>query len=177
MTTTDLETRLTAAEDRLALIDIEGAYGRLYDSRAAEAWAGLFTEDGVYQGRQLPGMAPSNLVQGRAALAAFCTSEPLSGMHFMHVPHLVIHGDSATGRVHFQFQATHTDDHRRQQSRSVTGYYDVRYVRTAEGWRIARRVTTYLESMHRTVHPYESVPFDLDEPLPDGAFRDARAGA
>ena len=172
-----LEQRLRAAEDRLELLDLEGAYGRAYDSRQGEVWSALFVEDGIYQGRQLAGMAAQNFVQGRTALARFCEREPLSGIHMMHMPQLTIDGDEARGRVHFQFQATGVDDHGRSLARAVTGYYDVAYTRTAEGWRIRRRVTTYLESTQRTVYRYEPTPADLDASPPAaaaGGYQDSR---
>lgn len=150
---TTTEERLRAVEDRLAILDLEGAYGHAYDSKRGTDWAALFTEDGVYQGRRLAGMPAQNLVRGRENLARFCESEPLSG-----------------------FEASGTDEHGRTLSRAVTGYYDIAYVRTAEGWRIRRRATTYLESAQRTVYRYEPTPFGLDEPVeqPD-ALQDARA--
>lgn len=176
MTDDTTEQRLRAVEDRLAILDLEGAYGHAYDSKRGAVWAALFTEDGIYQGRRLPGMPAQNLVQGRENLARFCESEPLSGIHSMHAPHITLDGDAATARVHFRFQASGTDEHGRTLSRAVTGYYDIAYVRTVEGWRIRRRVTTYLESAQRTVYRYEPTPFDLDEPVerPD-ALHDARA--
>lgn len=169
-----LERRLRAAEDRLELLDLEGAYGRLYDSRQGRAWAALFIEDGIYQGRQLAGMPAQNFVQGREALASFCEGEPLSGIHMMHLPQLTVDGEEARGRVHFQFQASGVDEHGRSLSRSVTGYYDVAYTRTAEGWRIRRRVTTYLESAQRTVYRYEPTPADLDALAETTGYQDSR---
>ncbi len=159
--TLDIEQRLEAAEDRLALLDLEGEYGFLYDSRQSGPWSELFTEDGIYQGRQLVGMAAQNLVEGRSNLADFCENEPLSGMHFLHVPHFTLAGDTAVGRVHFKFEGSGTNEYGRSQARSVSGYYDTAYVRTPAGWRIRRRITTYLESSQTTTYPYEPTPADL----------------
>lgn len=167
----NLEQRLGVAEDRLALLDLEGAYGHLYDSRQSDLWAALFTEDGIYEGRQLAGMASQNLVQGRENLTGFCQKEPLSGMHTMHAPHITLDGDEATGRVHFQFQASAVDEYGRTQSRAVTGYYDIAYLRTSTGWRIRRRVTTYLEATHVMTYPYESAPADLNQ-VPEAEAKD-----
>lgn len=169
------EQRMRATEDRLALLDLEGAYGHAYDSKQGEVWAALFTEDGIYQGRRLTGMPEQNFVQGRDALARFCASQPLSGIHTMHAPHLTLDGDRATGRIHFQFQAAGVDEHGRTQSRAVTGYYDVAYVRTPDGWRIRRRSTTYVKLIQRIAYGYEPTPFDLDEPVAAGAYQDQRS--
>lgn len=170
----EVSARIGRIEDRVALLNLEGLYARLYDSRDARAWALLFTEDGIYQGRRLSNMPEQNFVQGRDALMRFCESEPASGIHSMHVPELVIRDSDAIGRIHFQFSGSYTDVDSRHHSRSVTGYYDVRYVKSASGWLIARRVTTYLESTQRTVYPYESAPFDLMEPVANNAGHDAR---
>lgn len=172
-----IEERLRAVEDRLALLDLEGAYGRLYDAKQGDEWASLFVEDGIYQGRRLEGMPAQNFVRGRTDLARFCSDEPLSGLHMMHVPQITIDGDEATGRIHFQFQAQGVDEHSRVLARAVTGYYDVAYVRTPAGWRIRRRVTTYLEATQRTVYRYEATPADLEEPVrPDSEdYQDRRA--
>lgn len=176
-TPANLEERLRVAEDRLELLDLEGAYGRTYDAKEGQAWAALFVEDGVYQGRRLDGMPAQNFIRGRESLARFCAGEPLSGIHMMHAPQITLHGDEAMGRIHFQFQASGVDEHGRLQSRAVTGYYDVAYARTVEGWRIKRRVTTYLEASHRTVYRYEPTPADLQGPL-DGVsvgYQDSRS--
>jgi ketosteroid isomerase-like protein len=174
----DVEQRLREVEDRLALIDIEGMYGRFYDSQDGARWAGLFTEDGVYEGRQLEGMPPQNLIRGRANLARFADAQPSSGMHSMHAPHLVVDGDRATGRIHFQFQSMGVDEHGRTSFREVTGFYDAGYVRTPEGWRIQRRVTNYLEIVTRTTFRYEPEAADVWAPLPpeaaDADYQDAR---
>lgn len=172
--TSEVYARLRRTEDRLELLDLEGEYSRTYDAKQGERWAALFTEDGVYQGRQLPGMPEQNLVQGRENLARFCEKEPLSGMHMMHAPQITLHGDEAVGRVHFQFEASAVDEHGRTHSRAVGGYYDTAYVRTAEGWRIRRRVTTYLETNHRTVYPYEPEPADLSPVEGRVAYEDQR---
>lgn len=172
----DLTARLLVAEDRLSLLNIEGAYGRAYDSKADEGrlWASLFTEDGIYQARQLPGMSTQNFAQGRENLAKFCVAEPLSGIHFMHAPFLTIDGDQATGRIHYQFQASTVDQYARTQSRWTSGYYDVLYVRTESGWLIKRRITTYLQINHQIVFPYEPTPADLFNIDRDVSYDDQR---
>lgn len=174
MDTDNLRTRVEALEVRDDLLNIEGQYARFYDSRDAHSWASLFTEDGIYQGRQLAGMPTQNFVSGRSALAEFCQTEPATGIHSMHVPHFVTEEDSATARVHFQFDGGHTDDHGRQHSRAITGYYDVRYAKVDGRWLIAHRVTTYIETVHRIRHPYERTPFDFSAALPEHDENDAR---
>jgi SnoaL-like domain len=135
----ELSARLRAVEDRLALIELEGAYARAFDSHDGVAWAALFTDDGVYQSRDA---TPGNgtYVAGRAKLAKFCTNAPFSGIHYLHLPQLSIDGDVATGRVHLEFVAAFNDDG--APMTRFLGYYDVRYVRAGDGWLIERRITT-----------------------------------
>src|SRR4051812_30418059 len=97
MTNEELEARLLAVEDRLAILELEGVYARAFDSRDGAGWAALFTDDGIYQGRLLPGMNAAEVpyVQGRAALETFCTEAPFSGIHLMNVPQITFDGDRA----------------------------------------------------------------------------------
>ncbi|GAC1323450.1 MAG: hypothetical protein NVSMB13_03350 [Mycobacteriales bacterium] len=174
----DIEARLLAVEDRLALLDLEGAYGPAYDARAGDAWAALFTEDGAYEGRQLAGMPLGNRIKGRANLARFCQEQPSSGVHTMHAPHLRLDGDRATGRVHFQFQSVAVDEHSRTHVRQSMGYYDVAYARTAQGWRMQRRITTLFEVVQRTTFGYEATAADPWAPADASAeddYRDRRS--
>lgn len=172
----EIEKRLVLAEDRLAIFELEGAYGPTYDGKQAEAWAALFTEDGVYRGRQLEGMPEQNLVQGREDLIRFCNEQQLNGTHFMHLPHIVLDGDTATARVHHQYQGADVDGCGRVQLRSVTGYYDVLYARTSGGWRIRHRITNYLEAGRSSFYPYEETAGDFDSAGFQGiSYRDRRS--
>lgn len=134
------ERRLREVEDRLAILDLEGRYARAFDSRDGEAWAALFTEDGVYQGRGYPPDSPGRPT-GRAQLAAYCSDAAYDGLHLLHVPEIVIDGDEARSRVHLEFRATIRDDGR---PIDMSGYYDVRYRRVDGDWLIAHRITTTL---------------------------------
>lgn len=153
----DLSRRLRVAEDQLALLAIEGVYGYLYDSRQGEAWAELFTDDGVYEGRRWATVPASrqSFTQGRGALADLCEHDSLSGAHFMNLPHFIIDGDSATARIHFQIHTQGKDEFDRYHAWAVNGYYDAAYLRTDVGWKIKRRITTYLEAVQRTLYGYE----------------------
>lgn len=139
----DLVRRLAAAEDRLAIAELEAAYAASFDGREGARWASLFTEDGSYESRggPAPGDVPPTLVRGTAALAAFCDEAAFSGIHLLCAPELRIDGDRATARVHFTFYSL-TEEPATPASSTVVGYYDVAYRRCSDGWRIERRVTT-----------------------------------
>ena len=150
MSNDDLAQRLTEVEDRLALIELEGAYARAFDSRDGDAWAALFTPDGIYQAR---GATPEagNFVEGHDELARFCTNAPFDGIHLLHLPQLTISGDTATSRVHLQFIG---EFHSGTRGMRMIGYYDVRYRRTDAGWRIAHRVTSTMFGTTSSNDPY-----------------------
>jgi hypothetical protein len=139
-----IRSRLAAAEDRLAIMELEGAYAAAFDARHGALWASLFTEDGCYESRDGPAPAgqPANFVKGREALALFCDGAAFSGIHLLCPPDLRLDGDRATARVHFTFHAVHDDPLARATAGTLVGYYDVAYRRTADCWRIERRVTT-----------------------------------
>jgi hypothetical protein len=140
----DVRSRLAAVEDRLAIIELEAAYARAFDSRSGEEWAALFTPDGIYQARGATAER-GNYVEGRDALAAFCSEAPFDGIHLMHLPQCTFDGDEARSRIHLEFVAAFHGDG--NPTVRMVGYYDVRYVKVDEVWRIAHRVTT---TMHRT---------------------------
>jgi hypothetical protein len=173
-----LEDRLRELEDRLAILQIEGAYSSTYDGGRGRDWAALFTEDGIYQGRRLDGMAEQNFVQGREALASFCDSNRIRCIHYLSVPELSIAGAEATGRVNFTFRGFGVDAYGRVNVTEAEGYYDVAYRRTAEGWRIRRRFTVYFERGQHTVFGYEPspAPFGTQNPAAEdaGGFQDRR---
>lgn len=161
-----VEQRLRNLEDRLEILQLEGAYSSTYDGGHGSQWAALFTEDGIYQGRQLDGMAEQNFVQGRQALAAFCDSNLLRCIHYMNVPDISVNQNDAMGRVNFSFRGFSVDKRSRVNITEAEGYYDVAYRRTAEGWKIRRRFTVYFERGQRTVYGYEPsrAPFDVENP-------------
>jgi hypothetical protein len=158
-----LELRLKRVEDQLELLRLEGAYAFFYDRGEGQAWAALFTEDGVYSGRQLAGMGEPNFVQGRANLTRFCESDPVSCVHMLHLPHFAIDGDTATARILVQHRGK-LIEHGRPTQTQATGCYDVAYRRTGEGWRINRRVNTFYDRQVDIAFGFErSVP-DLEVP-------------
>ena len=174
-----LELRLSRVEDQLELLRLEGAYAFFYDRGDGQGWAALFTEDGVYSGRQLAGMGEPNFIQGRANLTRFCEAgRSVSCVHMLHLPHFMIDGDTATSRILIQHRGKMIDEHGRPTQTQSVGCYDVSYRRTGEGWRIHRRVNTFYERQMHIAFGFErSIP-DLDvPPRPESGeypYRDSR---
>lgn len=135
---------LREALDRLQIIDLEGQYAAAFDSRDGQTWASLFVADGIYQSRQRSEESgrPRLVLRGREELARFCESYPMYGLHQMNLPHIVLEDDTAASRIHFRSIATSLERTAPSDVAEFEGYYDVDYSRTAEGWKIVRRMST-----------------------------------
>jgi hypothetical protein len=149
----ELQARLREVEDRLAIIELEGAYCQRFDERDGEGWAQLFTKDGRYRSRGITSPAEGSYAEGRESLAAYCRDAPYTGIHLTHVPQLTIHGDTAEGRVHFEYVGTFAKSD--SLSRSV-GFYDVRYERVGGKWYFAEKITTAFASDNVIADGYPS---------------------
>ena len=158
-----LELRLKRVEDQLELLRLEGAYAFFFDRKEAQAWAGLFTEDGVYSRRQLAGTGAPVFIQGRANLTRYCASNRVSCLHMLHLPHFAIDGDAATSRILVSYRGKVIENGHSTQTESI-GCYDVSYRRTIEGWRIHHRVNAIYDRQVDTAFGFETSTPDLDVP-------------
>lgn len=149
----DIEDRLRLVEDRLEILDMEGRYAETWDFADSAGWAALFTADGVFE-ILAPNGDVDRRVTGTAELTAFCDTVNASyqGLHLIHAPRITIDGDSAAAHIQFTFEAHHTHERGVDQT-SVSGAYDVAYVRTQAGWRMKRRVERAMNRHSTTSHP------------------------
>ena len=93
-----------------------------------QQWLDVFTADGVYHAFGTP--------YGLADFPMLLQSAP-PGQYIGNMPVVEIDGDSASGVQHFVFfdQSNHS---------MRLGWYNDEYKRTADGWRIHRRSTTFM---------------------------------
>lgn len=103
-------------------------YMALTSQFVQDRWLEVFTPDAVYHAFG----TPYTLERFPALLAAAPRGQFIGNM-----PVVELDGDRATGMQHFVFidQQTHA---------MRLGWYQDEYVRTADGWRIRRRSTTFL---------------------------------
>lgn len=136
-----IEERLARAEATLEIFALEGEYARAWDTGDAAGWADVFTADGVFE-MVAAGGVPGTVVRGTAALRDFCTTftATTAGLHLMHLPQVKVAGDTAEGRLHFEFIGLTRAAPNHTARRHTTGYYIIRYRRTAAGWRIEHRL-------------------------------------
>ena len=145
----DLETRLQALERQGAIVDImalEGEYCRAWDFGTGEEWAAVFTPDGVFEMAKTRNVPPVPSVDefavvGHEALAAYHTllKKNWVVLHQMHLPAIKVDGDTAHAVVFFECPVLAADGGLALMSREI-GVYEVDYVRTPDGWKMARRI-------------------------------------
>lgn len=125
-----LEKRIRRLEDLEAIKQLKARYAALCDANYdAEALAGLFTADAVWDGGQL------GRAEGREAIRRFFqgSSQRISfAIHNVLNPIIEVAGETATGTWYLFQTCTYTDG-----NRAVWGaatYHD-RYVREHEAWK------------------------------------------
>jgi hypothetical protein len=151
-----LEERLRALEDRLEIYQLLSAYGPLVDSGDAEATAGLWVDDGVYDWGGGPKPADGAPVAGEGWAGAAYSRAEIADMvrgpghqsiiaggagHVIGLPHVQLAGDSAvaTGYARLyrwdgaQFVVVRVSANRWE------------LVRTEAGWRVATRTNRVLD--------------------------------
>lgn len=137
-----LDPRPDRASDIEAIKQLKYRYVRLLDTKQWDDFARCFTPDatGDYSGLTFA---------SRDALVDYMRTNLVEGlytMHHVHHPEIEIDGtDHATGRWYLQDKVV-SDAFRF--ALEGAAFYDDRYVRTADGWRIAH--TSYLRTFEMT---------------------------
>jgi hypothetical protein len=143
---TDLAARVRRLEDCEAIRQLKAYYARCADekytddhrrkppeefARISRLQASVFTEDGVWDGGRQFGT-----IRGREAIAAHLANVPWTfAMHYFLCPHIVLDGDTARGRWMLWQTCTFAEDELAVFMAATTSDD---YVRTPEGWRMAR---------------------------------------
>jgi uncharacterized protein (TIGR02246 family) len=125
---TTMDKMPTAAEDLEEIRKLLACYCYAIDSSDAEAWANLFTEDGVFH------YALGEPLIGREALRQFVSLVPDDRHHLTMNEIVDVDADSATVRAY----ALVTKES--PPVISAVGEYEDTLRRTADGWKFARRV-------------------------------------
>ena len=125
--------------DYFAIADLKARYCRLLDSKDWAGFANLFTADlelDVSDGTDQP------IIRGRDEAMAMVRGaiETARTAHQVHSPEIEIDGDAARAIWAMQDRVVWAEGH------SLTGYghYHERYVRRADGWKIANQKLTRL---------------------------------
>jgi hypothetical protein len=148
----DLRTRVQAAEDYRALVNLQGAYGYYVDKGLWDHAADLFAADGTLE------IAGRGVYVGRERVRAYLRHLPPYG-HGTLYNHLqlqpVLHIDSAAGTANGRWRTLMMVGRLGHEGRWGEATYENAYVREAGRWRIASLhgvvnfYTEYDEGWHR----------------------------
>ncbi|MDB5725749.1 MAG: hypothetical protein JWQ16_2503 [Novosphingobium sp.] len=135
-----LERRVRVAEDQLEIIRLLNTYGPAVDSGSAEAAAGLWTSDGIYDAGGVTRFTPEGLVAmyhdaGHQGLVHAGVS------HLTATPHIEVDGDQAQA-VAYSFVVLKRGTEWFIM-RGAINHWDL--VRTERGWRIRERLNRVLD--------------------------------
>ena len=132
-----LEERLNRVEDELAITRLIASYGPFVDGGDADAVAGMWTEDGVYD-------VDEGHMAGRSQLAAMVRSRAHQGWiaggcaHFLGPAHVTLHGDTAVAVCHSLMVLNNGGEFGQDAAfgvrRATAHHFEL--VRTEEGWRV-----------------------------------------
>jgi hypothetical protein len=114
--------------DLLEIQQLAARYMSLSARKEQDRWREVFTPDGVYNAFGTP--------YGLEDFPALLNSAP-PGQYIGNVPVVEFDGDTASGTQHYVFIEQTTHEMR-------LGWYNDEYVRTADGWRIRSRSTTFM---------------------------------
>ena len=134
-----MELRLQLLEDQAAIYQILACYGPAADSGSSQRAAQLWTEDGVYD-------LHTQIMQGQQDIVNELEGEWHQGLihqgsaHIMSLPYVTINGDEAVATSYSRLYRRE-DDAFKVLSCSANRW---ELVRTAQGWRVKRRMTRRL---------------------------------
>lgn len=149
-----MEQRLQKLEAEAEIRRVMVEYANALDARDFGAYAALFTEQGEWTG----GLGSQ---KGRAAIEQMLVdnigrAEPgfinASNFHMLTNPHVVVDGDTAQATSMFLVWVRSKDENPLPKP-VMAGRYVDEFVRTAEGWKIARRVAYDLIPYNDPLNP------------------------
>jgi len=97
---TDIEQRLRAVEDQLAIYQIISAYGYAVDGCNAPVIGSLYSEDGVYAVGDFGTFRGREAIEGIASAPSHLALVTAGCGHVSTLPHVVIEGDRAVATCH-----------------------------------------------------------------------------
>lgn len=135
-----------SSEDMLAIQQEIARYSYTFDSGDAEGWAGIFTENGVWEFYPAGAAEPATRLEGHAALREFCTErfeQRRDGLTYYHHQSGVIFDELGVESARTRSMLMLTVQRPGEAPRVYqTGVYQDHWVMTADGWRIKYRRLT-----------------------------------
>ena len=133
----ELDRRISDLLDRMDIADLLTRYGVAIDSRQWDLLDTVFTPDATVD-YSSSGAPKCTFAEIKEWFKAFLGRFPMN-QHMTLNSHVVLNGDEATGRTYFFNPNSFPDETGTPRMIFVGGFYNDRFVRTADGWRIAER--------------------------------------
>jgi hypothetical protein len=133
----ELDRRISDLLDRMEIADLLTRYGVAIDSRQWDLLDTVFTPDATVD-YSSSGAPKCTFTEIKAWFKAFLGRFPMN-QHMTLNSHVVLNADEATGRTYFFNPNSFPDETGTPRMIFVGGFYNDRFVRTADGWRIAER--------------------------------------
>jgi ketosteroid isomerase-like protein len=145
-----LRAQMRKLADVAEITQLVAQYGPTVDSGAAKATASLWTEDGVFA---VVGGETSFSMNGRGDIVAMVDGGHQSliaagAAHVLTTPHVVVDGDTATGRSHALNIRWDPAADRFWVARVSANCWT--FARTSEGWKITERINSNLDGAERS---------------------------
>jgi ketosteroid isomerase-like protein len=129
----DLETRIARLEAESDIRRLKARYLNACDAKDIDAIRACFTADAELDYQPVGKFGPDGLIE---AFTAIALNSPIVDVHQIHNGEIEIaDADNATARWSLGFSSY---DPREKTFRLIGSFYYDEYVRTAEGWRIAK---------------------------------------
>ncbi|NKB35099.1 MAG: hypothetical protein GKR91_18540 [Pseudomonadales bacterium] len=131
--------------DRLAITDVLTQYSYRWDSKDAEGFAGLFTEEGIMERWVYGELVEGSRVAGRSAIFDYAQRSHAGRLadrqtrhHFSGIVFLEL--NEATAVTENMALITHQTANDPAAFISSSGIYRISWQKTPEGWRMNRRI-------------------------------------
>lgn len=124
-------------EDRYAIIEVMSNYAAGLDARDWALWRDVFTDETVFDlssWNKIPARSldTDRVVKSQARIFA----ELITTQHFLTNHRITIEGDQARGIAHMRAEHWLLEDDGSTSRYTMFGYYDDRFVRTPDGWKM-----------------------------------------
>jgi hypothetical protein len=133
----ELDRRIADLLDRAEITELLTRYGHAIDSRQWDLLDSVFTPDATID-YSTSGAPKGPFPEIKAWLQSFLGRFPMN-QHMTLNSRIELDGDVATGRSYFFNPNSFPDETGTERMIFVGGYYNDRFVRTPDGWRIAER--------------------------------------
>ncbi|MDI6028519.1 nuclear transport factor 2 family protein [Corticibacterium sp. UT-5YL-CI-8] len=136
----DLEGKVRAMEDQLAIYQLLARYGPSVDSRSETSTASMWSADGIYDFGETP-------LRGNLAIGGLVNSEPhvsyvaKGSAHVMSMPLVLLDGESAVATGYSRLYVHREDDWKVE--RASANRWEL--AKTEDGWKVLNRQNRMLD--------------------------------